>query len=63
VDERRKQWKFEIAPEGWTWRLENPDGTAQTSSRAFKTLKECTDDAAQHGYVAWKSESERRRGA
>ena len=45
---------------GWIWRLMNADGTEQTS-RAFKTLKECTEDAAKHGYVVWKSEAERRR--
>jgi hypothetical protein len=60
VDERRKQWNFMMTEGGWIWRLMNADGTEQTS-RAFKTLKECTEDAAKHGYVVWKSEAERRR--
>ena len=61
--ERRKQWSFVIADDGWVWRAMTPEGTEETSARAFKTLKECTDDALQHGYVVWKSESERRRGS
>jgi hypothetical protein len=61
VDERRKQWNFLIEDDGWAWRVVHADGTEERSERAFKTLKECTDDAAKHGYVVWKSESERRR--
>ena len=60
VEERRKQWNFMMTDDGWIWRLIQPDGTEQTS-RAFKTLKECTEDAAEHGYVVWKPEAERRR--
>ena len=37
------------------------DGTREASARAFKTLKECADDAIKHGYVAWRAEEERRR--
>jgi hypothetical protein len=50
-----------MTDDGWVWRLVNTDSTEQRSERPFKTLKECTEDAMQHGYVAWKSESERRR--
>jgi hypothetical protein len=62
VDERRKQWNFMMADDGWVWRLTDADGTEQTS-RAFKTLKECTEDATEHGYVVWKTEAERRRAS
>jgi hypothetical protein len=62
VDERRKQWNFMMADDGWVWRLTDTDGTEQTS-RAFKTLKECTEDATEHGYVVWKTEAERRRAS
>jgi hypothetical protein len=51
-----------MADDGWVWRLKNVDGTEQTS-RAFKTLKECTEDASEHGYVVWKTEAERRRAS
>ena len=37
------------------------DGSREASVRVFPTLKECADDAMQHGYVAWKAEAERRR--
>jgi hypothetical protein len=50
-----------MADDGWVWRLVEPDGREQTS-RPFKTLKECTEDATHHGYVVWKTDSERRRG-
>jgi hypothetical protein len=61
--ERRRQWSFPIGEDGsWSWRVVNPEGDEQTSDRTFKTLKECTEDAARHGYVAWRSEEERRRG-
>jgi hypothetical protein len=38
-----------------------PDGTISESAEEFATLVGCTSDAAQHGYVPWKSEDERRR--
>lgn len=47
----------------WSWRVVDPEGGEQTSERTFKTLKECTEDAARNGYVAWRSEEERRRTA
>jgi len=62
--ERRKQWSFPIGEDGsWTWRVVDPEGDEHVSDRTFKTLKECTEDAVAHGYVAWKSEDERRRRA
>lgn len=62
--ERRKQWSFPIGEDGsWTWRVVTPEGEETTSARTFKTLKECTEDAARNGYVAWKSDEERRRFA
>jgi hypothetical protein len=59
--ERRRSWSFFILGEGaWVWRVLNPDGTEACSDRTFKTLQECTSDAARHGYVAYKSDEERR---
>ncbi len=62
MDERRKQWNFMMADDGWVWRFTDTNGTGQTS-RVFKTLKECTEDASAHGYVVWKTEAERRRAS
>jgi hypothetical protein len=59
--ERRSRWKFENETAGWVWKVSHPDGTTEASQLAFKTLKECADDAARHGYVAWKPEKERRQ--
>ena len=62
--ERRTQWNFFIGEDGlWRWKALNPDGGDVASDRGFETLKECTTDAAQNGYVVWRSESERRREA
>ena len=61
MEQRRGQWKFENRDGGWAWTVSHSDGTHESSSQAFKTLKECADDAAQHGYIAWKAEEERRR--
>lgn len=62
MDERRKQWNFLLGDDGsWLWRVVNPDGTEEASDRNFATLRECTEDAARHGYVVWRSEEERRR--
>ena len=49
-----------MAEDGWFWQRQEPDGTSEVSQK-FATLKECTADAQKHGYVAWKSEEERRR--
>ena len=38
----------------------DPEGEEKTSDRTFRTLKECTEDAMNNGYVVWQSESERR---
>ena len=58
--ERRSEWQFQMADDGWYWLRQEPDGTSEVSVK-FATLKECTADAQQKGYVAWKSEEERRR--
>jgi hypothetical protein len=59
--ERRKHWSFPIGEDGsWTWRVTGADGEEEVSERTFRTLRECTEDAAKHGYVAWRSENERR---
>lgn len=39
----------------------DPQGDEAGSARSFRTLSECTADAVRNGYVAWKSDSERRR--
>ena len=60
--ERRKQWSFLLGDDGsWVWKVVNPDGTEEASQGGFATLKECTEDATRNGYVAWKTEEERRR--
>lgn len=60
--DRRKQWTFPIAEDGsWTWRMVDPQGEEAGSGRSFRTLSECTADAVRNGYVAWKSDGERRR--
>lgn len=62
--DRRKQWSFPIGEDGsWAWRVVDPDGNDVGSDRAFRTLKECTEDATRNGYVAWNMDSERRRQA
>ena len=62
--ERRRQWNFTLGKRGsWSWRVVNPDGSEAASELPFATLKECTEDATRNGYVVWKSEQERRRGA
>lgn len=62
LDDRRKQWRFFIVEDGtWRWQVLNPDGTESGSARSFATLKECTADATQNGYVVWKPEEDRRR--
>ena len=43
------------------WRVVNPEGAEHASAGGFATLKECTEDATRNGYVAWKTEEERRR--
>jgi hypothetical protein len=59
--ERRKQWSFPIGEDGsWSWHMVDPEAEEKTSSRTFRTLKECTEDAMNNGYVVWQSESERR---
>jgi hypothetical protein len=60
--ERRRQWNFLLGDDGaWAWRVVEPDGTENKSETTFKTLKECTEDATRNGYVAWRTEEERRR--
>ncbi|HYC48137.1 MAG TPA: hypothetical protein VED01_21910 [Burkholderiales bacterium] len=60
--ERRRQWNFLLGDDGsWMWRVFDPAGTEERSEKSFATLKECTEDAARNGYVAWRTEEERRR--
>jgi len=61
LEERRNHWTFENSQAGWAWTVSRADGSREASTQAFKTLKECADDAIQHGYVAWRAEEERRR--
>lgn len=59
--EKRSQWNFELADDGWAWSVVHADGTTERSARRWPTLKECAADASSRGYVAWKAEDERRR--
>jgi hypothetical protein len=61
LEERRNHWNFENTESGWVWTVTRSDGTGAASPTAFKTLKQCADDAIKHGYVAWRAEEERRR--
>ena len=62
VMDKRSHWQFiDTGRRTWKWKVTRPDGTASESAEDFPTLMACTSDAAQHGYVAWKSEEERRR--
>jgi hypothetical protein len=62
LDERRRRWKFLIGADGtWRWQVTNADGSESASQRSFNTLKDCTADATDHGYVVWKPEEDRRR--
>jgi hypothetical protein len=59
--EKRRNWSFLVTDDGaWKWRVSDAHGV-QESNVTFATLKECTSDAMLNGYVAWKSEDERRR--
>lgn len=51
-EEKRGRWEFTI-PEGgaWGWRVTHPDGRNACADREFRTLKDCIDDAKNHGYV------------
>jgi hypothetical protein len=59
--EKRRNWSFQVTDDGsWTWRVVDATGVEE-SKVSFATLKDCTADAMLNGYVAWKSENERRR--
>jgi hypothetical protein len=60
--DKRRNWNFVITDDqSWIWRVSNAEGAMEQSAGTFATLKDCTADAMQHGYVAWRSEDERRR--
>jgi hypothetical protein len=62
LKEKRNNWKFKSAEDrSWLWHVTRPDGTESSSVRGFPTLKDCIDDARQHGYVVWLAEADRRR--
>jgi phospholipase C len=59
---KRSKWQFVVTGRRtWTWTVTSPDGKRSESVEEFETLAACTSNAAQHGYVAWKTEDERRR--
>ena len=60
--DKRSQWQFvDTGRRTWKWQVTEPDGTQSESAEEFPTLVACTSNAKLHGYVAWKSEDERRR--
>lgn len=60
--DKRNQWQFLVTDrQTWQWVVTSADGTRSESAEEFTTLAACTANAAQHGYVAWRSEDERRR--
>lgn len=59
--EKRRNWSFQVRDDGsWIWRVSDAHGVVE-SKVSFATLKDCTADAMLNGYVAWKTENERRR--
>ncbi|HYH40834.1 MAG TPA: hypothetical protein VD867_02530 [Burkholderiales bacterium] len=44
----------------WKWIVTSSDGSRAQSAEEFARLGDCTSNAAEHGYVVWKSEDERR---
>lgn len=59
--DNRRNWNFTLSDDGsWIWQASMADGSQETSG-GFPTLKACIADATEHGYVAWKTEEERRR--
>jgi hypothetical protein len=61
LEEKRRNWSFVVMDDGsWVWRVTDMQGVTQ-SAGTFATLKDCTADAMLNGYVAWRSEDERRR--
>jgi hypothetical protein len=59
---KRRHWQFVVTKgHTWKWTVIGPDCKQSESAEEFATLAACTFNAAQHGYVAWKSENERRR--
>lgn len=61
VLDQRRTWSFVVSESGqWMWKVAHPDGTEE-SATGFATLRDCTEDAQRHGYVAWRIEDERRR--
>ena len=57
--ERRSIWDFTITDDGWGWTCTRPDGQVIRSDKAFTSLKDAGDDAATHGYGAWKGPERR----
>ena len=57
--ERRSIWNFTITDDGWGWTCTRPTGELERSEKAFTSLKEAGDDAAEHGYGAWKGPERR----
>ena len=61
LTDKRKNWQFNETPHGaWTWQVTQGSVTVR-SAADFKTLKDCVDNAREHGYVHWTPEQERRK--
>jgi hypothetical protein len=60
-NDRRRQWSFTPnAQASWLWAVRFPDSREESSVTAFRTLKDCADDARAHGYVVWRGADRRR---
>ena len=59
--DKRKNWQFNETPDStWTWQV--TQGTVIVrAATTFKTLKDCVENAREHGYVNWNPEQERRQ--
>ena len=62
--DRRSQWQsIDTGRDTWMSSVTHSDGTPFESGEEFRTLGECTSNAAPHGHVLWKSEEERRHAS
>jgi hypothetical protein len=57
--ERRKEWRFLISEQGWSWGVRKADGSEDRASHTYPNLKAAGDDAMEHGFGEWRQEERR----
>ena len=50
MPEHLKLWNFKVEASSWYWTVTGPDGDVLESTR-FSSLRECIENAVQHGFV------------